>query len=141
MKKLQIDAKIDNLNDVISFIDNILDDTNCTFKQRFAIEEAVEEIFVNIAKYAYPVDGGDAIIEVNTNIDPHYIQIIFIDQGIQYNPLEKEDPNFNIPLADRQIGGLGIYMVKNLMDNIEYEYDNQQNKLTIIKYLGESENR
>ena len=99
----------------------------------------IEEIFVNIAKYAYPNSDGVATIEAKIDDSKSYIEITFIDNGIEYNPLEKEDPDLNIPLSDRPIGGLGIFMVKNLMDEVNYKYINKQNVLTIKKIICESE--
>ena len=139
MQKLTVNAKVENLNNVISYVNDILDHTSCSFKQRFAIEEAIEVIFVNIAKYAYPNSDGVATIEAKIDDSKSYIEITFIDNGIEYNPLEKEDPDLNIPLSDRPIGGLGIFMVKNLMDEVNYKYINKQNVLTIKKIICESE--
>ena len=134
MKELRVKAEINNLDDVILFIGEILNNTLCTFKQRFAIEEAVEEIFVNISKYAYYPKIGEALIKVNLEKD--YIEITFIDSGIEYNPLEKEDPDINLSVDDRPIGGLGIFMVKNLMDEVKYKYEDNHNILIIKKKLG-----
>lgn len=134
MKELRVKAEINNLDDVILFIGEILNNTLCTFKQRFAIEEAVEEIFVNISKYAYYPNIGEALIKVNLEKD--YIEITFIDSGIEYNPLEKEDPDINLSVDDRPIGGLGIFMVKNLMDEVKYKYEDNHNILIIKKKLG-----
>lgn len=136
-KKLEINAKVENLSSVLMFLNEILDDTSCNFKERFALEEAVEEIFVNIAKYAYLQGDGKVYIEVNCDDD--VVEITFIDEGVEYNPLLKDDPNFDIPLEDRPIGGLGIYMVKNLMDEVIYNYLDNKNVLRIKKFLKESD--
>ena len=113
MKELRVKAEVNKLDNVISFVGEILDDTLCNFKQRFAIEEAVEEIFVNISKYAYYPNIGEALIRAEVIDD--FIEITFIDSGIKYNPLEREDPDINLSADERPIGGLGIFMVKNLM--------------------------
>lgn len=134
MKELRVKAEINKLDNVISFVGEILDDTLCNFKQRFAIEEAVEEIFVNISKYAYYPNIGEALIRAEVIDD--FIEITFIDSGIKYNPLEREDPDINLSADERPIGGLGIFMVKNLMDDVKYRYENNQNILILKKKLG-----
>ncbi len=134
MKELRVKAEVNKLDNVISFVGEILDDTLCNFKQRFAIEEAVEEIFVNISKYAYYPNIGEALIRAEVIDD--FIEITFIDSGIKYNPLEREDPDINLSADERPIGGLGIFMVKNLMDDVKYRYENNQNILILKKKLG-----
>ena len=94
---------------------------------------AVEEIFVNIASYAYkPEEKGDVTLSVMIG---EAAVIRFEDSGEPFNPLEKDDPDFDIPIMERKIGGLGINIVKNMMDEVEYEYTNEKNILTISKKL------
>ena len=100
------------------------------------IDVAVEEIFVNIANYAYGSETGDAEISVDISGDPAEACIEFRDSGIAFNPLEKEEPDIALPAEKRKIGGLGIYMVKKSMDGVEYEYKDGQNILKIQKNLG-----
>jgi anti-sigma regulatory factor (Ser/Thr protein kinase) len=95
---------------------------------------AAEEIFVNIANYAYPPgETGDVFISVKGDA-----VLRFEDTGQPYNPLEKADPDLDVPLMEREIGGLGIYLVKNLMDKVEYEHTGGKNVLTITKSLFQS---
>ena len=96
---------------------------------------AAEEIFVNIAHYAYAPQKGCATVRVEVLEDPVSVVITFIDHGIPYDPLEKEDPDINLPAQQRQIGGLGIFMTKQLMDDVAYEYKDGQNILTLKKNL------
>ena len=92
---------------------------------------AAEEIFVNIASYAYPPDkGGEVSVSVSVDRDA---VIRFEDMGQPYNPLERGGPNLDVPLIEREIGGLGIYFVKNLMDKVEYEHKDGKNILTMTK--------
>ncbi len=102
-------------------------------KIQFQIDVAVEELFVNIAHYAYTPETGTATIRVKIEEDPLSASITFIDSGIPYNPLEKEDPDVTLSAEERGIGGLGIYMVKKSMDDMIYEYTDGQNILTIKK--------
>lgn len=130
-----IEAKIDKLDEVIAFIDSILEIEECSVKTRIQIDVAAEEIFVNIANYAYDYDGGIATVKINIENYPKRIKITFTDEGIPYNPLERTDPDVTLSAEDRPIGGLGIYMVKKSMDEVTYSYRDGKNILTIIKEL------
>ena len=99
------------------------------------IDIAVEEIFVNIASYAYPNGDGTATISVSESTSPTAIRITFVDSGIPYNPLAKEDPDITLGAEEREIGGLGIFMVKKSMDDVNYEYTHGHNRLTLVKNL------
>lgn len=134
MKQMTFAARIDNLNEVLAFIDEQLEEMNCPMKVQMQIDVAVEEIFVNIASYAYKPGTGDATITI-TKLDTGAVSITFEDSGIPYNPLEKEDPDITLPADERKIGGLGIYMVKKSMDKMRYEYRNRLNILTIEKKI------
>ena len=96
---------------------------------------AIDEIFGNIAHYAYGDKVGKATVRIEEYDNPKAIGITFIDSGVAYNPLEKEDPDITLSAEEREIGGLGIYMVKKNMDTMEYEYSQGQNKLLIKKYI------
>ena len=105
-------------------------------KIQIQIDIAVEEIFVNIANYAYQDKVGKAQVQIEIKEDPLSIYITFIDSGIPYDPLAKADPDTSLKAEDRAIGGLGIFMVKKSMDNVSYQYKNGQNMLTIQKSLA-----
>ena len=112
-------------------IDEDLDAAGCPAAAHMQLEVAVEEIFVNIASYAYPEGGGNALIGISAN--EHEAVIQFTDTGIPFNPLAKADPDVTLPAEQREIGGLGIFMVKKTMDEILYQRDGQKNILTITK--------
>ena len=131
MKSLTIDAKIENLGSVIAFVEECLEELGCSMKIQMQMDVAVEEIFVNIAHYAYPEGAGEAVISVGAEDDG--IAIEFRDRGIPFDPLKKADPDVTLAAADRGIGGLGIYMVKKSMDRMTYEYADGQNILKIVK--------
>ena len=135
MKRLETDAVRENLNGVLAFIDSFLEEAECPLKVMYQIDIAAEEIFVNIASYAYGPEGGKAVIEIALEEDPKTAVITFRDSGIPYNPLEREDPDITLSAEERQIGGLGIYMVKKSMDSVIYDYSDGQNILTIRKVL------
>ena len=136
MDKIKIEAKVDNLDEVLSFVDERLEDAGCPVKIQTQIDIAVEEIYVNIASYAYGQETGNADISIEILDDPLTAVISFSDSGIPYNPLEKEDPDITLPAEERPIGGLGIYMVKKSMDEVEYEHKEGCNVFTIKKRLS-----
>ncbi len=129
--ELIIDAKIEKLDDVLEFVDGFLEENGCNMKTQTQINIAVEEIFVNIAHYAYSSGEGSARIEVN-EVDG-VAEITFTDSGTPYNPLEKPDPDVTLSAEEREIGGLGIYIVKKSMDKVSYEYRDGKNVFTIRK--------
>ncbi len=135
MKELTIDATIENVRAVTEFVDAQLEAMDCPIKAQMQIDIAIDELFSNIAYYAYNPDVGPATVRVEVQQDPLAVVISFIDHGIPYDPLAKEDPNTTLSAEERDIGGLGIYMVKKTMDAVVYEYKNGQNILTIKKHL------
>ena len=132
-KELKITAKTENLDQVLGFIEGILEAAGCPMKTMMQIDVAVEELFVNIANYAYGDEEGDATIKVETDEEAKTARITFIDSGSPYNPLKKPDPDVTLSAEKRKIGGLGIFMVKKSMDDMIYEYKNDENHLTIVK--------
>ena len=136
MKEITLDAELGNLDEVLAFVDSCLEELECPMKAQMQIDVAVEEIFVNIASYAYEQQPGSATIRMEVVQDPKSVAITFLDRGIPYNPVEKEDPDVSLPIEKRRIGGLGIYMVKKSMDKMLYERRDGHNILTIIKKIS-----
>ena len=133
--ELEIDALTENLAQVQAFVDEHLEAAGCPFKVQMQVGIAVEEIFINIASYAYAPGTGKATIRVEVLKDPSLVNITFIDRGIPYDPLAKQDPDITLPADERDIGGLGIFMAKEIMDDEHYEYKDGQNIFTLTKYL------
>ena len=133
MKELIIEALTENLPEVIAFVDEQLEAADCSVKTQMQIDIAAEEIFVNIANYAYKPRIGTVKVLVEVTEDPSAAEITFIDSGIPYDPLEKADPDVTLSADERQIGGLGIYMVKKSMDDMTYTRSDGQNILTLYK--------
>jgi sigma-B regulation protein RsbU (phosphoserine phosphatase) len=131
-KELTIEAKIENLDVVQNFIANELDKAGCSVKLENQIKLAVEEIFVNIANYAYGHVVGNVVIRLAAGDD---IKIEFEDKGKPFNPLEKNDPDLTISVQEREIGGLGIFLVKKIMDKVEYRREDNKNILLISKKI------
>lgn len=132
-EELEIEALVENLPQVLDFVEKRLNEKDCPEQVKIQIDIAVEEIFVNIASYAYNPETGPATIEVEVKDDPLSVELTFIDKGVQYDPLSKTDPDVTLSAEERGIGGLGIFMVKQSMDYVEYEYKNGKNILKIKK--------
>ena len=127
MKEIVLDAKVDNLPQVLSFVDEELEKAECSMKGQMQIDIAVEEIFVNVASYAYEDKIGSCTVQVDADPATSYVTITFIDEGIPYNPLAKEDPDVTLSAEEREIGGLGIFIVKKSMDTTAYERKDDKN--------------
>ena len=136
MKEITIAATVENIDVVTDFVNEQLDSCDCPIKAQMQIDIAIDELFSNIARYAYNPETGDATVRVEVVEDPMAVVITFIDKGIPYDPLKKADPNTALSAEEREIGGLGIFMVKKSMDDITYEYKEGQNILKIKKNLN-----
>ena len=135
MKEITVDATIENMNTVTAFVDDFLDEIACPMKSKIQINIVIDEIFGNICHYAYKDSIGAVTVRVESGNTPKAVFLIFTDNGIPYNPLETEDPDITLSSEERKIGGLGIYLVKKNMDEMKYEYVDQQNRLWMEKRL------
>lgn len=135
MKELTITATVENIETVTEFVNEQLEALACPMKAQMQIDIAIDELFGNIAHYAYNPDVGDATVRVEVTEEPLAVIITFIDNGMPYDPLNNADPDITLSAEERQLGGLGIYMVKKTMDRVSYEYRDGQNILTIQKDL------
>ena len=135
MKELTVEAKTANIEVVTDFVNEQLEALDCPMKAQMQIDIAIDELFGNIAHYAYNPEIGKATVRVEVIEDPLAVTITFIDNGVPYDPLAKADPDTTLSAEEREIGGLGIYMVKKSMDDITYEYKDGQNILSIKKNL------
>ena len=139
MNSLRIEAELNRLEEVQDFVRQALEEAGFGIRQQMQVELAVEEIFCNIANYAYHPGKGEALIrcEIHRTEDNECLEISFIDEGTPYNPLEKEDPDVTMSADEREIGGLGIFLTKQVMDSMEYRYEEHKNILVIKKIKGE----
>ena len=135
MKELTVDATIENVAAVTAFVDEQLEQLDCPIKTQCQVDVAIDELFGNIANYAYNPDIGDATVRVEVTEHPLAVVITFIDNGVPYDPRAKSDPDSTLSAEEREIGGLGIYMVKKSMDDISYEYKDGKNILKIKKNI------
>ncbi len=139
--EITVDASIEELGNVMTFMDNFLESNACPLKEQTQLDIAMDEMFSNVAFYAYEEQPEDIPRKVTVILaaseDNTEFSIKLIDFGIPYNPLEKPDPDVDLPIEKRDIGGLGIFIVKNTMDKMFYERKNNQNILTMIKNVQE----
>ena len=135
MEELSIPAIRENLPQALDFVGRNLDALGCDATVRMQLDIAVEEIFINISSYAYSPGTGPVTIRFEAGESPKSAILRFLDGGAPYDPLAKEDPDIHQPLMERRQGGLGIFMVKQYMDGMEYAYRDGQNILTLIKNL------
>lgn len=135
MKELTLPATIENIETVIDFVNGQLEEIKCPLKAQMQIDIAIDELFGNIAHYAYNPETGPATVRVEVTEDPIAVVITFIDRGVPYDPLKKEDPDITLSAEERAIGGLGIFMVKKTMDEISYEYKDGKNIFRIKKNM------
>ena len=133
MVEKTFEAKVENLDNVLAFMEDELVSHGCAMKLIMPINISLEEMFVNIASYAYAPETGDAIITVDFEGDD--VVVVLKDTGIEFDPLAKIDPDINASAEDRDIGGLGIYMVKKYMDECKYERKDGTNIFTMRKNI------
>ena len=135
MKEITLAATVENIETVTEFVNAQLELIDCPIKVQMQIDIAIDELFGNIAHYAYNTEVGSATVRVEVSEAPLAVIITFIDNGVPYDPLGKDDPDITLSAEEREIGGLGIYMVKQSMDEITYEYKDGQNILKIKKNI------
>lgn len=133
LKKIKVKAKVENFDICASFIEEQMEAAGFESKAIIKMITACEEIIVNVMNYAYADGEGD--LEISFSDGEGFIKIIFIDNGKQFNPLDKPDADISLSADEREIGGLGIHMVRRLVDDVNYEYSNNQNILTLMKSL------
>ncbi len=136
MNQITLDATSENLDRLTSFINEKLMSVGCPRKAMMEIDVVIDELFSNIANYAYHPDVGPATVIVEFEEDPICVMITFLDNGVPFDPLAKEDPDTSLSAHERSIGGLGVYIVKQMMDDVTYEYKNGQNILRIKKNVS-----
>ena len=135
MTEVTLPATVENIEAVTDFVNEQLEALDCSMKVQMQIDIAIDEIFGNIAHYAYHPGVGEATVRVEVIEDPHAVEITFVDKGVPYDPLAKADPDTTLSAEEREIGGLGIYMVKKSMDGMAYEYVDGQNILKVRKNI------
>ena len=128
-------AKTESLNEVLSFVEETLEGYDCPLKIQTAVCVAIEEVFVNVAHYAYPEGEGTMSLQIGFDDQSRSITFRMTDQGVPFDPLKKPDPDITLSAEEREIGGLGIFITKKTMDSLSYSYENGENVLTMIKKI------
>ncbi len=131
MSRLHFQPIKEQSSQILEDILNSPEISSCNSKVAFTLRLACEEIVVNVMSYAYP-EGSDGFLDVDIRKDDRIV-IRFEDGGVPFNPLEHENPDTTLSWDERPIGGLGIFLVRSMMDDVRYAYENQKNVLTIEK--------
>ncbi len=135
MKELSLDATVDNIAVVTDFVNAELEAIGCPMKAQMQIDVAIDELFSNSALYAYAPGSGSATVRVETELDPPAAIITFIDRGVPFDPLSACTPDVSLPACERDAGGLGVFLVKKIMDEVAYAYRDGENIIRIKKRL------
>lgn len=138
VKELTIEAKLENIEKVIVFVNSELESKSCAADVIQRIDIALEELLVNVSHYAYKDEEGTVTVGISFPKED-LVQIDIRDRGVAYDPTMKEDPDVTVPLGQRKKGGLGIYMTKMVMDEMLYEYEAGYNHITLRKDIGKKD--
>ena len=135
MTNKTFEANTEALSDVLGFVDEMLEKYECPMKIQTAVCVAIEEVFVNVARYAYENGEGNVTLGIGFDKENRKITFRMRDKGVPFDPLKKPDPDITLSAEEREIGGLGIFITKKTMDTVEYTYENGENTLTMIKKI------
>lgn len=135
IRQITVPAAVENLETVTAFVDGCLEEVGCSPRAQMQIDIAVDEVFSNIAYYAYQPGTGMVTVQLEVTEEPVSVILTVIDSGTPYNPLSHADPDTTLSAEERPIGGLGIYMVKKTMDHVSYAYQDGKNVLKIEKRI------
>ena len=130
---ITLPATVENIGKITAFVEGRMEEKDCPLKQIMQVSMAVDEVMANVAMYAYAPGTGDVTVAVDFDDGSRTVSITFIDRGVAFDPLAKEDPDVTLPAEQRKIGGLGIFLVKKTMDDVAYRREGDQNILCIKK--------
>ena len=133
MKELTVEAIVEQIETVTEFVNAELEKLDCPMKARIQLDIAIDEIVSNIAYYAYGEKMGTVTVRIEALQEENGVQLMFLDSGVPYDPLTRQDPDISAGIEEREEGGLGIFLVRKTMDDMKYEYKDGQNCLTIRK--------
>ena len=135
MKEMNLEAKLENIPVVTGFVEEQLEALDCPMKTQMTMDVAIDEVFTNIASYAYGSEQGTATVRFDFDEEARVASVTFIDSGVPFNPLESAEPDVTLAAEDRPVGGLGIFLVKKTMDGMDYVRRDDRNILTIHKQI------
>ena len=130
---ITLPATVENIAKITAFVEGRMEEKDCPLKQIMQVSMAVDEVMANVAMYAYAPGTGDVTVAVDFDDGSRTVSITFIDRGVAFDPLAKEDPDVTLPAEQRKIGGLGIFLVKKTMDDVAYRREGDKNVLCIKK--------
>lgn len=133
MKEMTVEAVLTNIPEVTDFINAELEAVDCGIKAQMQLDVAIDELFTNIASYAYDSELGEVTVRFEFDAEKRVASVTFIDSGVPFDPTRRRDPDVTLPAEERQLGGLGIYLVKKTMDEMTYRREDGKNVLTIGK--------
>ena len=136
MKRFDLPAQIESIAELTDGVNEELEAAGCPMRVQLQIDIAIDELFSNIARYAYDDHNGEASVILEITGEPKTARLTFVDSGKPFNPLLRENPDVTLGVEERKIGGLGIFVVKKSMDNVEYNFEDGKNILTIEKRFG-----
>ena len=126
-------ASLESIPEITGWVDQLLTKAGCTVKARRQIDVALDEILSNIARYAYPEKEGSMTVEIDMDEETGMLSLTFRDEGVPFDPLAKEEPDVTLGVRERAVGGLGIFLVKKMMDEVIYRREGKQNILRLYK--------
>lgn len=128
-------AELGSIALATDFVAEWLEGQDCSFKIQTQISVALDEVLSNIVHYAFPEGKGSFTIQLSRDPETNMLKMVFTDKGVEFDPLAKDDPDVSVSLEERKVGGLGIFLVKKLMDGVRYHREDGQNILTIYKKI------
>ena len=131
--EISVESVNDNITAITEFINAELEAHGCSPKARVQIDVAADELFANVVQHAYAPLVGMVTVRVNVSEDDRTARITFIDSGRPFDPLSAPEPDISLPVEQRGVGGLGLFLVKKTMDDLIYEYRDGKNIVTIVK--------
>ena len=136
MAEITVRAAPEQIDAVMDFVNRQLDVLSCPEETRVDLDVAVDELLSNIIRYAYGSETGTVTVRVETQLEPKALILTFLDQGAPFDPLAEERPDTtSLPARERPMGGLGLYLVRSLVDEITYARRDGQNVLTVHKEI------
>ena len=132
---ITLPAAVENIGKITAFVEGKLEERDCPLKKTMEISMAVDEVMANVAMYAYAPGTGDVTVQFGFEEASRTASVTFIDGGVAFDPLAKEDPDVTLPAEQRKIGGLGIFLVKKTMDEVTYKREDNKNVLCIRKKI------
>ena len=135
IKEITITAVVENLSSVLEIVDQELEAAGASMKVQMQVDVAIEELFVNVSRYAYAPETGEVRIQIGFDKQTSALLVTFIDSGVPFDPVAKLNPDITLSAQEREIGGLGIFMAKKNMDSMEYRREDGKNILTVTKRI------